>query len=622
MDGEAAPLLSPNVRRRAAAHGSSVRRCSPACKFHQSDIVLVVILLERLAAYSVTGNLVQFLEYRNFLDWSTTTATTAALLCSCLPKLGAFLTGFIADTRVGRYRMLVAALCVQLFGSVCLMTASFSEYCSGDHRLDVLHSFLILTGLVSFGIGIAMAMGTEIPLGLDQYAEQRQSYSQACKFFPKQYFCANAGGLVALTAVSIVQYNFLFGVGFAIPVVFYGVSIIVLLRCRKRLHVVTPRKPCPLSDVWQIMKQARRVKKTPRGEGSRNWLFANDFQPTGSWVMRAVQSLPDGRYTRNNVAYVQNFLAVVSVIVSTIFYQVTLSQDITTYTTQGNLMSLPVRHEDAPVFRNDNFCSLQWRQDGNEDSAPRTIFIPASVFTAVNPLTILLTIPLMQYLVYPIWKRLSQGVPISQLKRIGVGMMFAVLSVAMAYIVEVKRRQDDNWDFKNFTTTSSPDRTLPISRLSIFYQIPQYLFSGIAEVLVVVSVLDFAYLHAPPSLKGTCVGLVYSTMGLASLLSVAFLVFVKLTDSSLYYRAFTPTTTDPDVVRGHVHKFYVILLGTVGFGLFVFALMAQNFGIIPARAGIEDMVPVRNNPRPCEHGHQQQNTGSETRSNVKTSNHR
>ena len=109
--------------------------------------------------------------------------------------------------------------------------------------------------------------------------------------------------------------------------------------------------------------------------------------------------------------------------------------------------------------------------------------IPPSVLASFNPLAILLAIPLLYAVVYPLCAKVTNGLPPSAISRIYVGMGIAFLAISMATVVEVERRRPGRWNWLNTTDRLSPGDVILVSDMSIFYQIPQYMLSGVAEVL-------------------------------------------------------------------------------------------------------------------------------------------
>lgn len=335
MNNEEVPLLGHRPMGRAGARENRSGEFRGArgvgaflnrfYKFHSSHIVLAVVFFERAALYGITVNLVQFLEYRSLLQWSTTSATIAVLMCLNLAYMGACVTGFLADTRLGRLNVLLAGQVLFCAAALCLMIASFLEYCSSVSQ-HVYVVFIVL-GLLFIGLGTAFAMGSEIPLGLDQYALQMEQYSTARGFFPVYYFILNLGAFLAMGFISFVQYNFLFGIGFAIPAAMALISASLLFCCRKRLHTAAPDRESPLFNVVKIVREARRVRKVLERSAEVSWWgrTSAEMEPTAHWVQFATTA-HGGCYSHNEAAYVQNVIAVISVIASTIFYQITILQ--------------------------------------------------------------------------------------------------------------------------------------------------------------------------------------------------------------------------------------------------------------------------------------------------------
>ena len=322
-DNERSSLLGPSRRAAKTRDEEDGHRSCIFYQFHSSHIILVVVFLERASLYGITVNLVHFLNYGNYLHWSTSVATIATLLCVSLAKCGAAVTGYLADTRVGRLNMLLAALALQCAGAVCFMAAAFLEYCRVvDARV---YEFIVVLALVLIAFSTAAAMGCEIPLGLDQYSLQMAHYSTARSFFPLYYFFVNIGALLAYTVISFVQYNFLFGIGFSIPVLCSLVNFSLLFCFRKHVHESVPDTNSPLLNVWRVVKEARRVKSKRSAGLNGIQSTQGNTDPVIHWVQYA-DSKHGGSFEHNQVANVQNFLAVLSVIFSTIFYQAIISQ--------------------------------------------------------------------------------------------------------------------------------------------------------------------------------------------------------------------------------------------------------------------------------------------------------
>jgi proton-dependent oligopeptide transporter, POT family len=137
----------------------------------------------------------------------------------------------------------------------------------------------------------------------------------------------------------------------------------------------------------------------------------------------------------------------------------------------------------------------------------RVIFgveLAAPQITTLNAVFILTLIPIFSLVVYPGLERL--GVKLSALRKMSAGMFVAVLSFAAAAVVE-----------RTLLSAQAAGAPPP----HVVWQIPQYLLMAIAEVLVSVTALEFAFSQAPKRMKSVVMGLWYVTIASGSLLTAA-----------------------------------------------------------------------------------------------------
>jgi proton-dependent oligopeptide transporter, POT family len=168
--------------------------------------------------------------------------------------------------------------------------------------------------------------------------------------------------------------------------------------------------------------------------------------------------------------------------------------------------------------RSSSWALQAWRMD--LQLGPFTL-APAQLLW-LNPLLLLALIPLMTGLFYPWLARL--GIRPTPLRRMTAGLLLAALAFVLSALIE--QRLDEG------------------ERLSVLWQIGPYLALTLAEVLVAVTTLEFAYAQAPPSLKGTIMSLWLVSAAVGNLL-VATLVtrlnFFSGPQSFLFYAALATT---------------------------------------------------------------------------------
>ena len=95
----------------------------------------------------------------------------------------------------------------------------------------------------------------------------------------------------------------------------------------------------------------------------------------------------------------------------------------------------------------------------------------------------------------------------SRLARIKLGLFVSSLAVAIAGFIEIERL--DAAIVSGPAGVSTCGGTQNVSDLALWYQIPQYGLMGVAEVLTIASVMDYAFLHSPPSMRTVVMAMFY-----------------------------------------------------------------------------------------------------------------
>ncbi len=123
--------------------------------------------------------------------------------------------------------------------------------------------------------------------------------------------------------------------------------------------------------------------------------------------------------------------------------------------------------------------------------------IPAGNVQTLDAGMVLLLIPVFAIWVFPAVER--RGIRVTALRKMTVGMFVTILSFVAAAAVQ-----------RALDAGLAPH---------VAWQVPQYLFLAVGEVLVSVTALEFAYSQAPPSLKSVIMGLWYLTIASGSFLT-------------------------------------------------------------------------------------------------------
>ena len=100
--------------------------------------------------------------------------------------------------------------------------------------------------------------------------------------------------------------------------------------------------------------------------------------------------------------------------------------------------------------------------------------IPIASLSLFDTLVVLILIPIVDTVLYPLLAKC--GIRLSQLQRIGVGMLFTTASMLCAGGLEFSRVDHC------CILQKRGDNDTQVADYSIFYQIPQYTLIGLSEV--------------------------------------------------------------------------------------------------------------------------------------------
>jgi len=118
----------------------------------------------------------------------------------------------------------------------------------------------------------------------------------------------------------------------------------------------------------------------------------------------------------------------------------------------------------------------------------REIELEAAQIAALNPLMVMIIIPLMNVAVYgPLEKR---GIPLKPLQKMALGMFLAAAAFAIAATLQGRIEAAAGTE----------------AQVHVLWQVLQYVVMTTAEVLVSITGLEFAYTQAPRAMKSTIMG--------------------------------------------------------------------------------------------------------------------
>ncbi|KAI3464330.1 hypothetical protein Pfo_020993 [Paulownia fortunei] len=549
------PLLNDVVPHSVDFNGRPADRSNSGC-WKSAFFVIGVEVAERFTYYGISSNLVTYLT--GPLGLSTATAAANVNAWSGTASLLPLPAAFLADSFLGRYRMIIIAsllyilglgflsLSATLFNSSDCQNAGNNMICSPP-QLQIIFFFFSL-------YLVALAQGGHKPcvlaFGADQFDEEDQKERKAkSSFFNWWYFCMCASVSVGILGLNYIQDNLSWGLGFGISCIVMCLALILFLlgngtyRFRMQIDERNPfvrigrvfikaarnRQAFPTANSIEVEHQGILTHKGAQFKFLDKALFAPD------------DSREDGKVcSLGDVEEAKVILRLVPIWFTCLGYAIVFSQTSTLFTKQGVTM--------------DRYITSSFK-------------IPAASLLSFISLTIVVFVPIYDRILVPIARAITNKPSgISMLQRIGTGLLLSFLSMVVAALVERKRLTTA----AEYGLVDMPKATVP---MSVWWLSPQYLLFGIADVFTMVGLQEFFYDQVSSELKSIGLALCHSIIGIGGFLS-SFLISVIEKASSGHGH---DSWFSDNLNRAHLDYFYWLLAGLSAFEFAAYVYFAKSY---------------------------------------------
>ncbi|KAK4736421.1 hypothetical protein R3W88_000118 [Solanum pinnatisectum] len=537
--------------------------------WYSAFLCLVNQGLVTLSFFGVGVNLVLFLT--RVLGQDNATAANNVSKWTGTVYLCSLLGAFISDSYWGRFITCAIFQLILILGLVIISLTSWLFLIKpngcGDGLQNCVPPSPIGTSLFYLAIYlVALGYGGHQPtiatFGSDQFdeANPKGKISKAA-YFGYFYFALNAGSLISNTILAYYEDGGKWTLGFWASTAAGVLGLFVFF------HLETP-----LPRVGQVFVVASRKWRVPNVDetelyelnglessikGTRKILHSNDFKKldkaaivTDEDRQRLVIN-PWRLCTITQVEEAKCIIRMFPIWLCTIMYSVIFTQMASLFVEQGEVM-------DATI--------------GN-------FHLPAASMSAFDICSVLMCTFLYRFMVVPLAGKIS-GNPrgLSELQRMGVGLIIGMLSMVAAGVTEIFRLR----------------RVIPgneTSSLSIFWQIPQYILVGASEVFMYVGQLEFFNGQAPDGLKTLGSSLCMASMSLGNYVSSMLVNMVMHFTAKGTRHGWIPENLN----NGHIDRFYFLLFGLALVDMVAFVFFAkwyQGINIEDSNHGEKEIVQV------------------------------
>ncbi|XP_031438945.1 solute carrier family 15 member 1b [Clupea harengus] len=419
--------------------GQNKKKKSVECCGYPLSIFFIVVneFCERFSYYGMRAVLVLYFTY--FLRWDENTAIsiyhTFVALCYLTPIMGAI----VADSWLGKFKTIVYLSIVYTIGQIVLAVSAIHDITDND-RDGVpdnltLHVALSMVGLGLIAVGTGGIKPCVAAFGGDQFDDSQDK--QRSTFFSIFYLSINAGSLLSTVITPILRaqdcgiytQQKCYPLAFGVPAALMVVALIVFIVGSKMYIKVAPKgnimlEVCKCIGFAVKNRFSHRSKQYPKRD---HWM---------DWAEEKYEKL---------------LIAQIKMVVKVLFLYIPLPMFWALFDQQGSRWTLQATTMDG------DFGILVIQPDQMQ---------------MMNPILILIMVPIVDSVVYPLIKKC--GLNFTSLKRMTVGMLMAGLAFAAAGVVQL---QIDNTLPIFPTATQSQVKLLNMQNIAVQASIDQTPYS-------------------------------------------------------------------------------------------------------------------------------------------------
>lgn len=188
----------------------------------------------------------------------------------------------------------------------------------------------------------------------------------------------------------------------------------------------------------------------------------------------------------------------------------------------------------------------------------RNFEFPSGSVGVISMMTLAAWIPIYDRIIVPrVQKITNKEGGLTLLQRMGIGMIFSIVSMMFAGLVEIKRR----------ALALSHPHPLGIAPMSVAWLIPQLACFGLSNAFIMIGQVEFFYKQFPEHMKSLANSIFFCTLAATSYLS-ALLVLVIHNNTGKHGQ---PNWLDKNINAGRLEYFYFFIagLGTLNFAYYL-----------------------------------------------------
>ncbi|KAG1337813.1 protein NRT1/ PTR FAMILY 5.6 [Cocos nucifera] len=474
-----------------------------------SLFIIAIEFSERLSYFGLSTNLILYLN--KVLHQEVKTAAKNVNYWSGVTTMMPLVGGYVADAYLGRFSTVIFSSLIYLAGLILLTMSQLVpslkpcdlETC---HRSSRLHEIIFFVAMYSISVGTGGHKPSLESFGADQFDDDDAvERKKKMSYFNWWNFVLCSGLLLGVTVIVYIQDKVSWGAADIVLTSAMGVGLVIFYLGKPFYRYQLPSGSL-VTPILQVLVAAMAKRHLPhplhsgqlhavpktRQNNKRLLSHTNQLrfldkaaiiEHTGDGSALATEKKLNGwrLATVTQVEEAKLVLAMVPIWLVSLPFGMCLAQSSTFFVKQGSTM--------------DRKLSSSFE-------------IPAASIYSLSAMGMIISVCFYDKILVPFLRRATgdeRGISI--LRRIGIGMVFSVLAMIVAAIVESRRLK------------AAPGEQPNVVSMSAFWLAPQFIILGVGDGFTLVGLQEYFYDQVPDNMRSLGIAFYLSVIGASNFLS-------------------------------------------------------------------------------------------------------
>ncbi|BAT76610.1 hypothetical protein LR48_Vigan01g280100 [Vigna angularis] len=533
-----------------------------------ASFVLAAEVLENLAYLANASNLVLYLS--KFMHFSPSTSANIVTEFMGTSFLLAILGGFLADAFITTYSIYLISAAIEFMGLLMLTIQAHKPSLKPPncvmgitdnpcHKIYGGDSVMLFAGLYLVALGVGGIKGSLPPHGAEQFDENTpEGRKQRSAFFNYFVFSLSCGALIAVTFVVWIEDNkgWQWGLGVSTASILLSIPVFLLGSPKYRTKIPTGS---PITSMFKVLVAA--ICNSCKSRNSSNVVISMATSPLHTTERE------DGEECKTRKEVVgQSLTESLKFLNKAVIEPVHPMLECTVKEVEEVKIVIRI----LPIFMSTimlNCCLAQLSTFSVQQSATMNTMlgsfkVPPASLPVFPVVFIMILAPLYNHIIVPFARKATNTeMGITHLQRIGTGLFLSIVAMAVAALVETKRKKTAA-KFGLLDTT----KPLPITFLWVALQ---YIFLGSADLFTLAGMMEFFFTEAPWSMRSLATALSWASLAMGYFLSTVLVSTINKVTGAFGH---TPWLLGANLNHYHLERFYWLMcvLSVLNFIHFLF----------------------------------------------------